>query len=173
MKHHWKPSVTVAAVIEHAGRFLLVEEQTSEGLRLNQPAGHLEPHESLPQACTRETLEETAHEFTPTYLIGVYLWRFISPGSGAEHTYLRFAFAGNLGQKQARELDHGIVGTLWMTRDELAACPERHRSPLLMQCIDDYLAGQRSELDMLHTHASVSAEPPFSDIANPSQASQI
>ena len=155
MDYHWKPSVTVAAVIERSGRFLLVEEQTSEGLRLNQPAGHLEPNESILQAVERETLEETAHQFTPTYLIGVYLSRFISSETGDDRTYVRFAFTGTLGQNLDQELDQGIVRTLWMTREELAACPERHRSPMLLQCIDDYLRGQRSELDLLFTHASI------------------
>ena len=157
MDYHWKPSVTVAAIIEQAGRFLLVEEQTSEGLRLNQPAGHLEPNESILQAVERETLEETAHQFTPTYLIGVYHSRFISNSSGTDHTYVRFAFAGTLGQKHERALDSGIMRTLWMTRAELAACPERHRSPMLLQCIDDYLRGQRNDLGLLFTHASVGA----------------
>ncbi|MCG2586706.1 NUDIX hydrolase [Massilia sp. TS11] len=155
MSHIWKPSVTVAAIIEQDGRFLLIEEETSEGLRLNQPAGHLDPHESLAEAVVREVLEETAHDFTPEALVGMYLSRFRSPRSGEDVTYLRFAFCGRLGVQHQRALDHGIVRVLWMTREEIAACPERHRSPLLLACVDDYLAGRRAALDLLHTHPSV------------------
>jgi 8-oxo-dGTP pyrophosphatase MutT (NUDIX family) len=160
MRHQWKPSVTVAAIVEKAGLFLLVEEETSAGLRLNQPAGHLEQQESLLQAVVRETLEETAYNFTPTALIGVYLARAVAgvgagAGAGADRTYLRFAFTGELGSREARSLDHGIVRTLWMSRDEIAACPERHRSPALLQGIDDYLRGQRLPLEILFTHSSI------------------
>jgi 8-oxo-dGTP pyrophosphatase MutT (NUDIX family) len=155
MPHIWKPSVTVAAVIERAGRFLLVEEETSEGIRLNQPAGHLDPHESLEQAVVRETLEETAHDFTPRALVGMYMSRYQSLRSGLNVTYLRFTFCGDVGRVHDRPLDDGIIRTLWMTRAEMAACPERHRSPLMLQCVDDYLAGKRAPLALLHTHASV------------------
>lgn len=155
MPHIWKPSVTVAAIIERAGRFLLIEEETSEGVRLNQPAGHLDPHESLQQAVVREVMEETAHEFTPHALVGMYMSRYRSPRRAQDVTYLRFAFCGEAGAVHERPLDHGIIRTLWMTRDELAACPERHRSPLILQCVDDYLAGRRTALNLLHTHSSV------------------
>lgn len=154
----WKPAATVAAVIEQAGRFLMVEEQTSDGLRINQPAGHLDPGESLAQACTRETLEETAHPFTPTQLVGVYLWCSGAHGRGG--TYLRFAFCGLLGERVAsRALDVGIVRALWLTPAELAACADRHRSPLVMRCVDDYLRGQRYPLDLLYTHPSALTAP--------------
>jgi 8-oxo-dGTP pyrophosphatase MutT (NUDIX family) len=148
----WKPAVTVAAVIEHDGRFLLVEEETSAGVRINQPAGHLDPGESLIDACVRETLEETAFAFTPLQLLGVYLWR----ADGRQgSTYLRFAFTGVLGERDAgRRLDDGILRTLWLTTDELAARAAAHRSPLVMQCVDDYLRGQRYPLALLHAHAS-------------------
>jgi 8-oxo-dGTP pyrophosphatase MutT (NUDIX family) len=155
MPRIWKPSVTVAAVIERDGLFLLVEEETSEGLRLNQPAGHLDPFESLEQAVIRETLEETAHDFVPTALVGMYMSRYQSARTGEDVTYLRFTFCGKVGQRHERELDHGIVRTLWLTRDEIAACRERHRSPLILQCVDEYLAGRRAPLALLHTHASV------------------
>ncbi len=155
MPRIWKPSVTVAAVIERDGLFLLVEEETSEGLRLNQPAGHLDPFESLEQAVIRETLEETAHDFTPTALVGMYMSRYQSARTGEDVTYLRFTFCGEVGQRHERALDHGIVRTLWLTRDEIAACRERHRSPLILQCVDEYLAGRRAPLALLHTHASV------------------
>jgi 8-oxo-dGTP pyrophosphatase MutT (NUDIX family) len=155
MPRIWKPSVTVAAIIERDGRFLLVEEETSEGLRLNQPAGHLDPFESLEQAVIRETLEETAHDFTPTALVGMYMSRYQSARTGEDVTYLRFTFCGEVGACHERALDHGIVRTLWLTRDEIAACRERHRSPLILQCVDEYLAGRRAPLALLYTHASV------------------
>jgi len=160
MDIRWKPSVTVAAVIERDGRFLLVEEHTPEGLRLNNPAGHLDPGESPAEGCARETLEETAHSFRPTALVGVYLSRFQRPGPQAgtvqDITYLRFAFCGELGEAQAgRALDAGIVRTLWMSPDEIRASRAQHRSPLLLQCMEDYLAGQRHTLDLIYTDAAV------------------
>jgi 8-oxo-dGTP pyrophosphatase MutT (NUDIX family) len=151
----FRPSVTVAAVIERDGRFLLVQEETADGIRLNQPAGHLDPDETLAAACAREVLEETAHAFTPTALLGAYLARYQSPRTSESVTYLRFAFTGTLGEHVAgRALDDGILGTLWLTRAEIAARAPEHRSPLLMQCIDDYLAGRRLPLDALVAHPS-------------------
>jgi ADP-ribose pyrophosphatase YjhB (NUDIX family) len=156
MSERFKPSVTVAAVIERAGRYLLVEEHTPEGLRLNNPAGHLEPGEGLAAACAREALEETAHAFTPTALVGVYMARFARPATGEEITYLRFAFCGALGAFAAdRALDQGIVRTLWLTPEEIRASQDRHRSPLLLRCVEDHLAGQRHPLALLHTDPSV------------------
>ncbi|MFC5472646.1 NUDIX hydrolase [Paraherbaspirillum soli] len=155
MNDVWKPSVTVAAIIERDGRFLMIEEATSDGIRINQPAGHLDPNESLIQAVVRETLEETAHDFTPSALVGMYMARYVSARSGKNVTYLRFAFCGELGAQHDQALDHGILRIMWMTRDELAACQERHRSPQVLQCIDDYLRGQRAPLSMLNTHPSV------------------
>ena len=144
----WKPHVTVAAVVARAGRFLLVEENTSSGLRINQPAGHLEAGESLTTAVVRETLEETAHDFHPTALLGVYL---MPTGSAAQDiTYLRVAFTGELGAfHEQRALDTDIVRTLWLTRDEIARQPERLRSPLVLQCVDDFLAGRRGALELV------------------------
>jgi len=148
--------VTVAAVIERDGKFLLVEEHTPEGLRLNNPAGHLDPGESPLQACAREALEETTHLFTPTALVGVYLSRFQREATGEDITYLRFAYCGTLGDvQQGRQLDTGIVRTLWMTPDELRASADRHRSPLVLRCVQDYLAGQRYPMSLIHTDASV------------------
>jgi 8-oxo-dGTP pyrophosphatase MutT (NUDIX family) len=155
MSHTFRPSVTVAAIIEREGRFLVIEEETSDGIRLNQPAGHLDPMESLEQAVIREALEETAHEFIPEALVGMYLSRYHSKSRGHDVTYLRFTFCGKAGQQYDLPLDDGILRTMWMTRDELAACRERHRSPIVLQCVDDYLAGMRTPLAMLHTHASV------------------
>ena len=151
----FKPSVTVAAIIERDGRFLLIEEETSEGVKLNQPAGHLDPNESLEQAVVREALEETAHEFIPTGLVGMYMSRYHSKSRGTEITYLRFTFCGDAGREFDQPLDDGILRTLWMTRDEIAASVEQHRSPIVLQCVDDYLAGRRAPLELLYTHASV------------------
>ena len=154
----WKPSVTVAAVVEQGGRYLLVEEMTAEGLKLNNPAGHLDPGESLLDAVVREVLEETARPFTPEALVGAYMARFRHVRSGEDITYLRFAICGTVGEAIAgRALDAPIERTLWMTRDELRACPERHRSPLLMRCIDDHATGQRGPLSLLQTDASLYA----------------
>ena len=151
MDAQWKPNVTVAAVIERDGRFLLVEEETAAGLRLNQPAGHLERHESLIAACARETLEESAWHFTPESLIGIYLW----PATGSEITYLRFAFCGQLGRHEAqRPLDQGILRALWLTPAELDARASEHRSPLVAQCIADYLAGHRLPLSAIRHYLS-------------------
>ena len=154
----WKPSVTVAAIIEKDGRFLLVEEHTPEGLRLNNPAGHLDAGESPAQGCAREALEETAHPFSPTALVGVYLSRFQrGAGDAAEDiTYLRFAYCGTVGEAEpGRALDTGIVRTLWLSADEIRQSTARHRSPLVLQCLEDYLAGRRYPLDLVCTDASV------------------
>jgi 8-oxo-dGTP pyrophosphatase MutT (NUDIX family) len=150
----WKPSVTVAAIIERDGRFLLVEEESGDGPCFNQPAGHLEPNESLLQAVVRETLEETAHDFVPTSLIGMYLSRYVSARNGGEVTYLRFAFTGTLGAAHEQALDEGILRTVWMSYDEIAAARDRHRSPLVLQCVEDYLAGKRAPLSLLFCHSS-------------------
>jgi ADP-ribose pyrophosphatase YjhB (NUDIX family) len=142
----WKPNVTVAAVIERDGKYLLVEEETAGGLAFNQPAGHLEEGESLVDAVIRETLEETAYHFHPTHLVGIYNWR----RPDGEVTYLRFAFAGELrGWEAARELDDGIVAAHWLTLDEIAVREARHRSPLVRRCIEDLRAGKRFPLDLL------------------------
>ena len=139
-------SVTVAAMAEREGRFLVVEEETDEGMRLNQPAGHLEPEESLIEAVVRETLEETAYGFVPRSLLGVYRWRH--PAKGI--SYVRFAFVGEVtGPETGRALDAGILRALWLTPAELSAQAARHRSPLVQRCIQDYLAGRRFPLDLL------------------------
>ncbi len=162
MNDRWKPSATVAAIIEQDGKFLLVEEHTPEGLRLNNPAGHLDEGESLVEACAREALEETMHLFAPTQLVGVYMSRFHratrDPHAAEDITYMRFAFAGTLGALQpGRQLDTGIVRTLWLTPDEIRASTGHHRSPLVLRCVEDHLAGQRFPLALIHTDASVSA----------------
>ena len=155
MSTRWKPNVTVAAVIEQGGRFLLVEEHTSEGLKLNNPAGHLDCGETPAQACRRETLEETTHAFQPTALVGIYLSRQ-RKADGGDITYMRFAFCGELGALvPGRALDHGIVRTLWLTADEVRASTARHRSPMVLKCIEDFLAGQRYPLELVISDASV------------------
>jgi phosphatase NudJ len=156
MPNRWKPNVTVAAIIERNGKFLLVEEDTADGIRLNTPAGHLDPGESPIQACAREVLEETAHQFSPSALVGVYLNRFRRTRTGSDITYLRFAFAGILGERDpVRTLDTGIIRTVWMDWEELNASAERHRSPLVLQSIADWRAGQRFPLELVHTDPSV------------------
>jgi len=150
------PEITVAAIAETDGRFLVVEERINERLVFNQPAGHVEQGESLLTAVVRETREETAWRFEPKSLIGVYLWR--SPESGV--TTMRFAFSGDVDDHQARQpLDHGIVGTHWLSRTDLQKRGERLRSPLVMRCIEDYLDGKRhpitsvGHLDLQTAHA--------------------
>ncbi len=144
----WKPNVTVAAVVEQDGKYLLVEEQTSSGVLFNQPAGHLEPDESIIQAAVRETLEETGYTFSPQWVLGIYRWH-----SRADNvTYLRFAFAGSVTDHDpGRPLDAGILRAGWFRADEIREMTDRHRSPLVMRCVEDHLAGKRYALDIL-TH---------------------
>ncbi|MBV8034550.1 NUDIX domain-containing protein [Roseateles sp.] len=178
----FRPSVTVAAVIAQAGRYLLVEEETPEGLMLNNPAGHLKQGESPVEAVVREALEETARHFVPEAFLGVYLARFVRParpagpqaastppsperdcplgsgpaGVGEDVTYVRLAFSGAVGEAIAgRALDQGIRRTLWMSEAELAACADRHRSPLVLQCVRDHAAGRRLPLDTVSAHPSL------------------
>ena len=134
------PDVTVAAVVEQQGRFLLVEERIRERLVINQPAGHVEDRETLLAAVIRETREETAYEFEPSALVGTYLWR--NPASG--QSTLRFAFTGRLlAHHPDQRLDTPIVRSLWMTTEELQQANARLRSPLVMRSIEDYQSGQR------------------------------
>ena len=162
MNTRWKPSATVAAVIARdingVQKFLLVEEETRDGLKLNNPAGHLDPGESPAQGCARETLEETAFHFTPTGIVGVYMSRFeqVQSDGVLDITYLRFAFCGELGAHvEDQPLDVGIVRTVWLTADEVRASSDRHRSPLLIRCMEDYLAGRCYPLDLITTDPSV------------------
>jgi 8-oxo-dGTP pyrophosphatase MutT (NUDIX family) len=154
----FRPSVTVAAIAEHDGRYLLVEEHTAEGLRLNNPAGHLERGESPLEAVVREVLEETARRFVPEALLGVYLSRFQRPASGEDVTYLRLAFTGRVDDADpTRALDDGIVRALWLTPDEVRASTARHRSPLVLRCMEDHLAGRRYPLALIHADATLYA----------------
>jgi 8-oxo-dGTP pyrophosphatase MutT (NUDIX family) len=144
----WKPDVTVAAIIEQDSRFLLVEEYTEQGILFNQPAGHWEPDETLAEGTAREVLEESGYDFEPQYLLGVYRWH--APAS--DTTYLRFAFGGQiLAHHPERALDDGIIRAVWLTADEIRATQARHRSPLILRCVEDYLAGKRYPLELI-TH---------------------
>jgi 8-oxo-dGTP pyrophosphatase MutT (NUDIX family) len=155
----FKPSVTVAAVIEHDQRpdhFLLVEEHTPEGLRLNNPAGHLEQGESPQDAVVREVLEETGRVFVPEAFVGVYLARFIRQQAAQDITYVRLAYSGRVGEPRAGQaLDEGIVRTVWMHLHEVRAQELRLRSPLVLQCIEDYRHGQRLPLGAVSAHSSL------------------
>ena len=143
----WQPDVTVATLVVDGGRLLCVEEQVNGALVLNQPAGHLEPDESLEQAALRETLEETGWEVRLTAFVGAYQWKATETG----RHYLRFAFAAEpVRHDPARTLDEGILQTHWLTPAELQQARERHRSPLVWQAVEDYLGGRRYPLDMLH-----------------------
>jgi 8-oxo-dGTP pyrophosphatase MutT (NUDIX family) len=157
----FKPSITVAAVIEDAGRYLLVEEMTREGLKLNNPAGGIEPGESPLEGAIREALEETARHFTPQALLGVYMARNPMNATGRGITYLRFAFCGTAGDEvPGRALDSPIVRTLWLTPDEIRAEQHRLRGPLVLACIEDHLRGQRFPLDAIFTDPSVYSNRP-------------
>lgn len=142
----WTPHVVVAAIVERDGRFLLVEEQTSEGLRLNQPAGHWERGETLLDAVRRETLEETAHQVEPLGLLGCYSTHY----PRKDITYMRFAYVCRAtGFETGRALDKGIVRAVWLTADEIAHSPIPHRSQLVMRCVEDYLTGRRFPIDFV------------------------
>ena len=148
MREVWKPNVTVAAVVQRDGKFLLVEEETTEGIRFNQPAGHLEEGESLVDAVVRETLEETGYTFKPTFLLGIYQW----PHPNKEITYLRFAFGGELlGHNPERTLDDGIIAARWLSLDEMRTNQNLHRSPLILRCVEDWVEGIQLPLSAI-TH---------------------
>ncbi len=147
----WKPHATVAAIIERDNKFLMVEELIHNERMFNQPAGHLDPDESLVDAVIRETQEESARQFTPEAITGIYLWKHPDTGE----SYLRVAFCGNCqNHDPAQELDEGIIQAVWKSRDELVQQQDKLRSPMVINCIDDYLAGKRYPLDMLIDVAS-------------------
>jgi 8-oxo-dGTP pyrophosphatase MutT (NUDIX family) len=154
----WKPDVTVAALVEREGRFLVVEERINGRLVINQPAGHVEDGESLLEAVVRETLEETAWRFRPESLLGLYLWR-----SPRGHSTLRIAFTGAVeALDEARSLDPPVLATHWLSRAELATRAAQLRTPLVMQCVDDYLAGRRLPLEAI---AQAAAPPQAAGLA--------
>jgi 8-oxo-dGTP pyrophosphatase MutT (NUDIX family) len=142
----WKPpSVTVATVIERDGRFLFVEE-LQEGRRvLNQPAGHLDPGETLIAACAREVMEETAHRFEPRALVGIYRWHH----EPADVTFLRFCFSGKVLGVENSPLDKEILALHWLNAQEIKDRAPQHRSPLVQQCVDDYRAGRNFPIEVL------------------------
>ncbi len=143
----WRPNTVVACILERDGRFLLVEEMAQGRAVYNQPAGHLDPGETLLQAARRETLEESAWHVEPEGLVGIYLIEPVDAGV----TFVRFCFHGRLIRHDPTlSLDKEIIRTVWLSRDELAAEPNKHRSPLVLRCIDDYLAGQRYPLTIIN-----------------------
>ncbi len=148
----------MAAVIEKDGRYLMIEEMTRDGLRINNPAGGLEPGESPLAGALREALEETACHFTPEAFLGVYVARNPDSDRGPGVTYMRFAFCGTASDPvPGQALDHPVVRTLWMTADEVVAAEDRLRGPLVLQCILDHAAGRRLPLDSIYTHPSVAS----------------
>ena len=144
----WKPHVTVAALIEQQGKFLLVREQIKGEIVFNQPAGHLEPEESLIEAVIRETREETRYVFNPDGLVSVYR---LTPADAPEKTYLRFLFRGAVQGRDDQPLDDDILGFEWMTFDEVVACQDQHRTPVVLQGIIDYREGSGFPLDVLNS----------------------
>lgn len=149
----WKPNVVVAAVIERDGKFLLVEEEADGLIVFNQPAGHLEEAETLVHAVKREVKEETAWDFEPSHLVGIYRWQR-APG---EITYLRFCFTGAaLKHDPTQKLDTGIIRTGWFSRQEIVSRRVQLRSPLVERCVDDYLSGDRYPLQLLRDYDEIS-----------------
>lgn len=142
----WRPDLTVAAIVQRDDRFLIVEERIRSRLVLNQPAGHVEDGESILDAVVRETLEETAWHFQPRHLLGLYVWRSADTG----RSFLRVAIAGEVvTHEPQRALDPPVIAAHWLTRDQLLAQPSRLRSPMVLACIDDHLAGRRHDLSAL------------------------
>lgn len=142
----WKPRTTVAAICERDGKFLLVRESVNGDIVYNQPAGHLEPDETLLQAVVRETLEETRYRFKPTALQGIYRFK---PDPAADKTYIRFLFRGEVGERLEGPLDNGIIAAEWLSHEQVYACRAQHRSPMVLQCIDDFLEGPGYPLDII------------------------
>jgi 8-oxo-dGTP pyrophosphatase MutT (NUDIX family) len=146
MPETWKPHATVAAICERDGKYLLVRESIDGRTVYNQPAGHLEPGESLLDAVIRETREETLYPFRPLALQGIYRFQ---PAPGSAKTYLRFGFRGEVGERLEGELDQGIIAAEWLDYEDLLACRAQHRSPMVLQCIDDYRNGPGYPLDVV------------------------
>ena len=143
-RNYWAPHVTVAAIIEKNGQFLLVEENVNGKKVLNQPAGHLEDHETLLDAVIRETREETRREFTPEYISGIYRWVHDNG-----ETYLRICYAGTVSDEdRTLSLDTGIEGTIWLSETELRQ-QANLRSPLVLKCIEDFTRGQHFPLNLI------------------------
>jgi 8-oxo-dGTP pyrophosphatase MutT (NUDIX family) len=142
----WQPDVTVATVVVRDGRLLCVEERANGRLVINQPAGHLEPDESLLEAAVRETREETGWNVRITHVVGAYQWKAAETG----RHYMRFAFAAEpVNEIPGATLDEGIVRALWLTPQELQAEAARHRSPLVWRTVADFLGGSRHPLSLV------------------------
>jgi 8-oxo-dGTP pyrophosphatase MutT (NUDIX family) len=140
----WKPNVTVASIVELDGKFLMVEEHSPVGPVLNQPAGHLEPKETIEAAVVRETLEETGYTFTPEFMVGAYLWH----NEGNDTTYFRTTFSGSVCEQYiAEDLDDGIIRAIWMTHDEILQNEHRLRGPMILESLNDYLNGKKYPLN--------------------------
>lgn len=159
-RHRHKPHLTVSAIIERQGQFLLVQEHTAQGLMFNTPAGHVERGEHPVAACVREVREETAHIFTPQAIVGLYLHRSRPANTGQDTTWLRVAFCGELGPAiQGARLDHGIVALHWMTPAQIQASRALHRTPSVWQSVQDYVRGQRFDLNLIYAHETLFQTP--------------
>jgi 8-oxo-dGTP pyrophosphatase MutT (NUDIX family) len=151
----WKPHVTVAAVIEKNSRFLLIEEETSNGLAFNQPAGHLEKGESIISAVKREVSEETAWKFDPEYIVSIQLWR----KNPDFPVFLRVCFAGKVHSHHADQvLDDGIIATHWLTHEEITEKKSQLRSPLVLKTVETYLSGEQYPLSLLKSYLDLDHE---------------
>lgn len=145
----WKPNATVATIVEDNGKFLFVEEYSNGELVINQPAGHIENHESILEAAKRETLEETGYRVELSHLIGLYT--YTAPHNG--NTYYRFCFSATISEKlQNPTIDPDIENVAWLSYEEIAQQTDRHRSPLVLKCLDDYIAGTRFPLELIYEH---------------------
>lgn len=145
----WKPNATVAVIIENEGKFLFVEEFSNDQLVINNPAGHIEANEGILEALVRETLEETGYRVEPQNLVGFYT--YTAPHNGT--TYYRFCFSASIIEKiENATIDPDIENILWLTLNEIKQAKSRHRSPLLMRCLNDYLSGKRYPLDLIYEH---------------------
>ena len=142
----WKPHATVAALCERDGKYLLVRERVGDRVVLNQPAGHIEPGESIVEAVIRETLEETRYRFTARALQGIYRFQ---PSPDSAMTYLRFAIRGDVDERLEGDLDTGIISAEWLDYEEILECRTEHRSPMVLQCVEDHRRHPGYPLDVL------------------------
>ncbi|WP_148863050.1 NUDIX hydrolase [Marinobacter fonticola] len=141
----WKPHATVAVIAVKDGRFLMVEERSHGRIVFNQPAGHVEQHETILDAARREALEETGWEVEPRHFLGLYT--YVAPATDA--TYYRFCFVADAVKHATEELDPDIIAAHWLTYEELRERQDDLRSPLVLKCIEDYLAGRRFPLSVI------------------------
>ncbi len=151
----WRTAVTVASIIEQDNKFLLIEEQTRDGLLINQPSGHLEANESPLEASIRETREETSFEFIPQNFLGVYLCQALSKKDSSHVTYVRLAFSGIVGKFYNQPLDKGIENIFWLNYEQILENQHKLRTPLVLRCINDYLKNKNLPLDSIYSHESI------------------